>query len=385
MTRPEIKIPQGRARRGEPPPAELLPAELLPAEPPSAGPLHGKALPGQSRNDRGAKVGADPVASTSRPGEVAAACAIGAEVLRTEAAALISLAEGLGDDFAAAVAAVLKVSGRVVCSGMGKSGHVARKIAATLASTGTPAHFVHPAEAAHGDLGMIAPGDLCLLLSNSGETAELGAIVAYTRRFGIALIGVSKDPASSLMRAADIALVLPDAPEACAIGMAPTTSTTLMLALGDALAVAVMRARGFSADDFATFHPGGKLGAQMLRVAQVMVGAGALPEVAPDAPMSEVLIEMSARGFGLAAVVDAGRLVGVISDGDLRRNIDGLMGRRARDVATRNPRAIRPEALLGAAVREMNAAKIGVLCVTDAAGELVGMIRLHDCLRAGVV
>lgn len=312
-------------------------------------------------------------------------CATGADVLRTEAAALAELAAGLDHRFAAAVQAILGVSGRVICSGMGKSGHVARKIAATLASTGTPAHFVHPAEAAHGDLGMIAAGDLCLLLSNSGETAELAAIIAYTRRFAIPLIGISKDPDSSLMRAADLPLVLPDAPEACAIGMAPTTSTTLMLALGDALAVAVMRARGFSARDFATFHPGGKLGAQMLTVGQVMVGAGALPEVAPDLPMPQVLLEMSARGFGLAAVLRDGRLWGVISDGDLRRHMDGLMTRRAEDVATRTPRSIRPDALLAEAVRVMNEAKIGVLCVTDAQGRLVGMIRLHDCLRAGVV
>lgn len=311
--------------------------------------------------------------------------AAGAEVLRTEADALRQLAAVLDHHFADAAGAILGVSGRVICSGMGKSGHVARKIAATLASTGTPAHFVHPAEAAHGDLGMIAAGDLCLLLSNSGETPELAAIIAYSRRFAIPLIGISKVADSSLMRAADIALVLPDAPEACAIGMAPTTSTTLMLALGDALAVAVMRARGFSARDFATFHPGGKLGAQMLTVGQVMVGPGALPEVTPEMAMPQVLLEMTARGFGLAAVMQEGRLWGVISDGDLRRHMDGLMTRRAGDVATRTPRSIRPDALLAEAVRVMNEAKIGVLCVTDAEARLVGMIRLHDCLRAGVV
>jgi arabinose-5-phosphate isomerase len=309
----------------------------------------------------------------------------GAEVLRTEARAILALAEGLDGSFDRAVAAVLAAPGKVVTCGMGKSGHVARKIAATFASTGTPAHFVHPAEAGHGDLGMIAPGDVCLVLSASGETAELQSVVAYTRRFGIPLVAVSRVPDSTLMRQADIALALPAAPEACPLGLAPTTSTTVTLALGDALAVAVMRARGFDAEAFRRFHPGGRLGAQLMRVREVMHAGAALPVVAPDTPMPEVLMAMTGRGFGIAAVVKAGWLVGVITDGDLRRNMAGLMDRVAGDVATPQPRAIGPGALLAEAVREMNAGKVTALCVVDPPGRLVGLIRLHDCLRAGVV
>lgn len=310
---------------------------------------------------------------------------IGAEVLRTEGRAILTLAENLPPAFNSAVAALLAAEGRVILSGMGKSGHVARKIAATLASTGTPAHFVHPAEASHGDLGMIAAGDVCVLLSNSGETRELDAIIAYTRRFGIPLIALTRAEGSTLAQSADIALLLPDAPEACAIGMAPTTSTTMALALGDALAVAVMRARGFGAEAFRTFHPGGKLGAQFLRVAAIMHSGDRLPMVTEDAPMPEVLMEMTGKGFGVAAVVVDGRLTGVITDGDLRRNLDGLMTRRAADVATRSPRSIAPDALIAEAVRVMNGNKVNALCVVDGGGRLVGLIRLHDCLRAGVV
>ncbi len=309
----------------------------------------------------------------------------GRDVLRTEAAAILTLADTLTDAFDAAVAAIMGAKGRVIVSGMGKSGHVARKIAATLASTGTPAHFVHPAEASHGDLGMITAGDVCILLSNSGETRELHDLVSYTRRFAIPLIGVSKNPESTLLRQSDIALVLPDAPEACAIGMAPTTSTTVSLALGDALAVAVMQLRGFERDAFHLFHPGGKLGAQFLRVADLMHRGDSLPTVPEDMPMPEVLIEMTGKGFGVAALVEDGRLTGIITDGDLRRNLDGLMARAARDVATRTPRTIGPRALVSEAVREMNLNKISALCVVGDDGKLAGLIRLHDCLRAGVV
>jgi arabinose-5-phosphate isomerase len=309
----------------------------------------------------------------------------GAEVLRIEAQAIMALAEGLTDTFDRAVAAILGVTGKVVTCGMGKSGHVARKVAATFASTGTPAHFVHPAEACHGDLGMIAPGDVCVVLSASGETVELRPVLAYCRRFAIPVIGISKVPDSALMRQADIAVALPDLPEACALGLAPTTSTTVALALGDALAVAVMRARGFDAASFQRFHPGGRLGAQLMRVRDVMHAGAALPVVAPDTLMPEVLMVMTGRGFGIAAVVRDGWLTGVITDGDLRRNMAGLMDRRAADVATPRPRSIGPDALIAEAVRTMNAGTVTALCVVDPPGRLVGLVRLHDCLHAGVV
>ena len=311
--------------------------------------------------------------------------AIAARVLRTESAALATLAEALPADFAAAVQLVLGRGGRVIVSGMGKSGHIGRKIAATLASTGTAAFFVHPAEASHGDLGMVTPEDTCLLLSNSGETTELSDLIAHCARFTIPLIGISKNPDSTLMRAATLKLTLPDLPEACAIGMAPTTSTTLTLALGDALAVALMEARGFKPENFRTFHPGGKLGAQLATVAQLMHGPGSLPLVAPETPMGEAIVEMSARGFGVLGLTDAeGRLAGVISDGDLRRHMEGLLTRRAGDVATRHPVTVRPETLAAEALSVMNRRKIGVLFVLDAAGKPVGILHIHDCLRAGV-
>jgi arabinose-5-phosphate isomerase len=310
---------------------------------------------------------------------------VAAEVLRIEAAALMVMADTLSDSFNAAVATILASKGRVVVSGMGKSGHVGCKIAATLASTGTPAFFVHPAEASHGDLGMVTGEDVCLLLSNSGETRELHDLVSYTRRFSIPLIGVSKQADSTLIRQSDVGLILPDAPEACAIGMAPTTSTTCTLALGDALSVALMRARGFDRDTFHVFHPGGKLGAQFLRVGDLMHGGDALPRVAEDAPMGEVLVEMTSKGFGVAAVTDGARLVGIITDGDLRRNLDGLMERRAGQIATRTPRTITADALASEALAVMNRHNIGALFVVEGGDRLVGLIHIHDCLRAGVI
>ncbi|MCK0152043.1 KpsF/GutQ family sugar-phosphate isomerase [Marivita sp. S6314] len=304
-------------------------------------------------------------------------------VLTTEATALSQMAQDLPADFDAVVARLLTLTGRVIVSGMGKSGHVANKIAATLASTGTPAQAVHPGEASHGDLGMITRNDAVILISNSGETRELADMIAYCTRFDIPLIAITKKAHSTLARAADHLLQLPDAPEACAIGMAPTTSTTLTMALGDALAVALMQHRGFDRDSFNAFHPGGTLGAQLLRVSAVMHRDDALPVVAPDTPMGETLVVMSQKGFGVAAVVEDGHLKGVITDGDLRRNLDGLTGRLAGDVATANPRSIAPDALLTEALAEMNAHKIGALMVTDA-GRLVGLIHIHDLLRAGV-
>lgn len=307
-----------------------------------------------------------------------------ARVLRIEGQAVTHMADALPADFSRAVAAILAVKGRVILSGMGKSGHIARKISATLASTGTPSYFVHPAEASHGDLGMITPEDLCILISNSGETSELGDIVAHTARFSIPMIGISKNPDSTLMAAADMRLTLPDEPEACIIGMAPTTSTTLTLALGDALAVAVMEQRGFLAENFRTFHPGGKLGAQLAKAAQLMHSGAALPLVPEDLAMPEVLLVMTEKGFGIAGVTAGGRLTGVITDGDLRRNMDGLMDKTAGQVATRSPRAITPDTLAAEAVALMSG-RITALFVLDENDAPVGLLHLHDCLRAGVV
>lgn len=311
--------------------------------------------------------------------------ATGTRVLTEEAAGLTALAGAIGADFAAAVELILAATGRVIVSGMGKSGHVARKIAATLASTGTPAHFVHPAEASHGDLGMMIRGDVVLVLSNSGETPELADLVAHTRRFAIPLIGMASRAESTLMRAADVRLLLPALPEACGIGIVPTTSTTMMLGLGDALAIALMQSRDFTPEHFRVFHPGGKLGARLSRVADLMHSGDALPLVAPEAPMAEVLLAISQKGFGVAGVVQDAALVGIITDGDLRRNMAGLLDRSAGQVMTRAPRTIAPEALAEQAVAQMNDRKITCLFVTDPDGHPVGLIHIHDCLRAGVV
>ena len=314
----------------------------------------------------------------------AAIRATAARVLRTEGEAVTAMADALPEDFAAAVEAILATHGRVILSGIGKSGHVARKISSTFASTGTPSAFVHPAEASHGDLGMVMPGDLTILISNSGETAELRDMVAHVARFAIPMVAISGRPDSTLMQAADYRLVLPQAPEACVIGMAPTTSTTLTLALGDALAVATMERRGFLPEQFRTFHPGGKLGAQLSKVAQLMHRGDALPLVPADMPMSETLIVMSEKSFGLAGVVAGGRLVGVISDGDLRRNIKHLMDRTAGEVATRNPRVIGADDLAAEAMAVMSGNRITALFVVDKAMRPVGLLHLHDCLRAGL-
>lgn len=314
-----------------------------------------------------------------------------ARVLRTEGEAVLRLADGVPEDFAAAVELLLGVGGaggRVIVAGMGKSGHVGRKLAATLASTGTPAQFVHPAEASHGDLGMVTGRDVCLLLSNSGETAELGDLIGHCGRFGVPIVAIGRDADSTMMRAATLRLGLPDAPEACAIGMAPTTSTTMTLALGDALAVAVMERRGLRPDEFRTFHPGGKLGARLMRAGQLMVPAAEVPVVAEDAAMGAVLVEMSAKGFGIAVVVDgAGALAGVVSDGDLRRAIEAgtdLLAARAGDVATRAPVTVAPDLLAAEAVRLMQEKRITALVVAEG-GRPVGALRTLDCLRAGVV
>ena len=309
----------------------------------------------------------------------------GKQVLKSESAALDTLADTIAESFADAVELIISTSGRLVVAGVGKSGHIGRKISATFASTGTPSYFVHATEASHGDLGMIVSNDTCLLLSKSGETSELIDIISYTRRFGIKLISITSNRYSTLAQKSDIALVLPEVPEVCAIGMAPTTSTTLSLALGDALAVAVMRQKGFALEGFHTFHPGGKLGAQFLKVEQLMQKGDALPLVDENDRMTDVLVRMTGAGYGVAVVVKEAILTGVITDGDLRRNMDVLMISTAGEVATRHPKSISPDALVSEAVHIMNANKINVLCVTSDSGELKGIIRLHDCLAAGVM
>ena len=305
-------------------------------------------------------------------------------VLRIEAAALEQMASDLPADFSTVVDAILQTTGRVIVSGVGKSGHIGNKIAATLASTGTPASFVHATEASHGDLGMVTAADFCLLISNSGETAELRDIVAHTRRFSIPMAAISSKPDSTLMRAADYKLGLPPAPEACHIGMAPTTSTTLTLALGDALAVALMERRNFRTDDFRVFHPGGKLGAQMATVAQLMHSGDALPVVDANMPMQDALITMTAKGFGIAAVCRDGRLTGVISDGDLRRHMHHLMDKQAGDIASQNPVTVSADQFAAEALNIMNTRKISVLMVVDAVRVPIGILHIHDLLRAGV-
>jgi arabinose-5-phosphate isomerase len=306
-------------------------------------------------------------------------------VIAREAEALAMLGQVLDGSFSDAVGLIMAAKGRVIVSGMGKSGHIARKIAATLASTGTPAHFVHPAEASHGDLGMITKGDVALVLSNSGETPELADIVAHTRRFGIPLIGVASKADSTLMRQSEVAILLPDAPEACETGIVPTTSTTMMLALGDALAIALMEHRAFTPDHFRLFHPGGKLGAKLLKVRDLMHDA--VPLIDAARPMSEALLTISAKGFGVVGVTRDDALCGIITDGDLRRNMDGLLALTAGQVMTPAPRSIGPEALAERAVALMNDHKITCLFVVSPADPArpLGIVHIHDCLRAGVV
>ncbi len=311
--------------------------------------------------------------------------AAGRLVLEAEAGALVEVAAGLGDDFAAAVDLIDAIEGRVVVTGMGKSGHVARKIAATLASTGTPALFVHPAEASHGDLGMITTADLVLALSNSGETAELRDLVFYAKRYGIPLVAVTARRDSTLGRAADDALVLPPLKEACPMGLTPTSSTTAMLALGDALAVALLRRRGFSAHDFSVFHPGGKLGSRLMRVEALMHRGDDLPLATEATPLQEAIVEMTGKRLGCVGVVGAdGRLVGILTDGDLRRHLgEGLLHRAVGEVMTEAPRTIEAKALVAEALAQMNRYAITVLFVVED-GRPVGALHLHDCLRAGV-
>ena len=308
-------------------------------------------------------------------------------VLGTEAAGLRALAAGLDESFDRAAGLLAGCAGRIAVSGMGKSGHIARKTAATLASTGSPAFFVHPAEASHGDLGMVQPGDALLLFSNSGETTELADLVAHARRFGMPLVAVTGRARSTLALAADVALLLPKAPEACAVTSAPTTSTTMQLALGDALAVVLLTRRGFTATDFLAYHPGGRLGAQLRRVRELMHEGDAVPLTGADTPMPQALLLMTGKGFGCVGVVEHGRLAGIVTDGDLRRAMGpSLLEQTVRGVMTRSPRTIRPDALAAEALRQMNegARRITSLFVVGADGAPIGIVHVHDLLRAGV-
>ncbi|MEM6407710.1 MAG: KpsF/GutQ family sugar-phosphate isomerase [Pseudomonadota bacterium] len=313
----------------------------------------------------------------------------GRRVVLREASALTLLADALDESFSQAAKTLMDAKGRIIVSGMGKSGHIARKIAATFASTGTPAHFVHPAEASHGDLGMMAVGDVVLLLSNSGETPELADVIAYTRRFDIPLIAIASRPNSTLMKQADIALLLPPAEEACDTGIVPTTSTTMTLALGDALAISMMESRKFTPENFREFHPGGKLGAKLAKVSDIMHTGDALPTCTRTAAMADALIEISQKGFGVVAVLnDDGSLAGIITDGDLRRHMDGLLEQDAQTVMSSAPKTVAGDALAEEAVRIMDQNSITSLFVLDpntVGGAPIGLIKLQDCLRAGVI
>jgi len=308
--------------------------------------------------------------------------------LETERAGLKALAEaldnGLAEPFAAAVQTIIASKGRVIVTGVGKSGHIGSKIAATLASTGTPAFFVHPAEANHGDLGMIAPDDVIIAMSWSGETSELHGIVAYARRFAIPIIAVTAGKTSALAREAAIVLGLPRAAEACPHGLAPTTSTVLQLVMGDALAVALLEARGFTADHFRTFHPGGQLGAKLTQVRNIMHQGEKLPLAASGTLMREAILVMTQKGFGCVGITDsAGMLIGIITDGDLRRHIDSeLLSMSVDQVMTRNPKTIGPETLAESALQIINSSAITTLMVVDE-GKPCGVVHLHDLLRIG--
>jgi arabinose-5-phosphate isomerase len=308
-------------------------------------------------------------------------------VLNNEANALLQLSASLAGPFDQAIQLLLKVKGRVIVSGMGKSGHVGRKIAATLASTGQPAYFVHPAEASHGDLGMITQDDMVVALSFSGETSELINILDYTKRFNIPLIAVTRADQSTLARYADVALFVPNIPEACPMGLAPTTSTTMMMALGDALAVALLEAREFSSTDFHIFHPGGSLGGRLRKVSDCMHRGDALPLVNETDLVSEALIEMSAKGFGCVGVLSIQQhLIGIITDGDLRRHMEPtLLQRSVTEIMTRNPSTLHEQSLMSEALACMNQKKITALFVVDQIKQTpMGIIHVHDCLRAGV-
>jgi arabinose-5-phosphate isomerase len=311
----------------------------------------------------------------------------GKRVIETEIAGLIALQASIGSDFAAIVARIGSLKGRLICAGVGKSGHVARKIAATMASTGTPAMFIHPTEASHGDMGMIGPDDGVLALSKSGEVSEMSDLIAYTKRFSIPLFAMTANANSALGKAGDYLMLLPEAAEACGETRAPTTSTTMQIAYGDALAVALLEQCGFTAQDFRVYHPGGKLGAMLKSVADLMHKGDDLPLVGLDTPMMEALLTMTAKRFGATGVIDGeGKLVGIITDGDVRRRAGIDFGALvASDVMTPAPMTIHPDALAGAALAVLNEKGRTVIFAVDETGAPVGILHVHDLLRAGVV
>ncbi|WP_157016336.1 KpsF/GutQ family sugar-phosphate isomerase [Mesorhizobium xinjiangense] len=318
----------------------------------------------------------------------AAAVASAVRTVGTEQAGLTALAaaldNGLSEPFARAVETISHISGRVIVTGVGKSGHIGSKMAATFASTGTPAFFVHPAEANHGDLGMIAKDDAIIAMSWSGETQELKGIVAYSRRFAIPLIAITSGEASALARASDIVIVLPRVAEACPHGLAPTTSTLMQLVIGDALAIALLEARGFTAEHFRTFHPGGQLGAKLTKLGEIMHTGERLPLVPSGSRMGDAIIEISRKGFGCVGVIgEEGALKGIITDGDLRRHIDAdLLAMPVDDVMTCAPKTASPDTLVASALQIINASSITTLMVVDK-GRPVGIVHMHDLLRIG--
>ncbi len=331
-------------------------------------------------------------AKSRKPADLGASSELVRSALRTletEAAGLAALSaainNSLGETFVAAVEKIRAASGRVIVTGMGKSGHIGRKIAATFASTGTPAYFVHPGEASHGDLGMITRDDVIVALSWSGETGELRDLIEYAKRFRVALIAVTSNAKSTLAEAADVLLLLPQATEACPLGLAPTTSTLVQLALGDALAVALFESHGFTALDFKALHPGGKLGASLTFVRDIMHHREATPLVRDGTRMKDAIIEMTTKGFGCVGIVDAaGTLIGIITDGDLRRHMgDNLLTRSVDEVMSRKPKTVRPDQLAGEALAFMNAVKVNALFVVEGT-KPVGLVRVHELLRIGV-
>jgi arabinose-5-phosphate isomerase len=336
--------------------------------------------------DRSTVAAARQVAAPGRLSVEGADLAVARRVIRAEIDGLEALSRALSSRFEDAVGICAAVQGRIIVTGIGKSGHVGRKIAATLASTGTPAQFVHPVEASHGDLGMIGSDDAILALSNSGETSELADIVAYSRRFEIPLVAITGGTRSTLAEAADTMLLLPSTAEACPMGLAPTTSTTMMMALGDALAIALLERKGFSSADFQLFHPGGRLGRRLLRVRDIMHTKDEIPIVSLGTRMSEAILVMTAKSFGCVGVCDSGGyLIGVITDGDLRRHMGGsLLKRTVVKVMHRNPKTIAATGLAIDALGLMNRSAITSLFVLEEDERPVGFLHMHDCLRAGV-
>ena len=310
-------------------------------------------------------------------------------VIDAEIHGLEVLKQQVDDSFVQAVDMITRIKGRLIISGMGKSGHIGQKMAATLASTGTPAFFVHPGEASHGDLGMLTSDDLLLTISNSGESREMGDIISFSRRFGIPMIAITSNADSTMAKAADLTLLIPNkktAPEACPLGLAPTTSTTTTLALGDALAVALIEQKGFSVEEFRDRHPGGKLGNVLLRAKDVMVTGDELPLVATDMPMSDALVVMTAKSWGCLGVVDEnGVLIGIITDGDLRRHMTrNIIEQKAKDIMTAHPKTVISDILCVEALRIMNTKKITSLFVVDGEHKPIGLLHVHPLLMAGV-